>query len=760
MLLLCVYVLFSAFIFSQNSGKISGIVTDRNSGLVLQGANIIVAGQPYGVSSDKEGSFTINLPAGKHTLIISYIGYEKLTKTFEVIAGETVHFNAAVTPSAGELDKIVVTGTRTEKNLRELPSKVTVLDNAVFEGSSGLHLGEVLGFQNGVRLEIDCQTCNFSQVRINGLGGGYTQILINSRPVFSSLNGLYGLEQIPVTMLERIEIVKGGGSALFGASAIGGTINIITKDPLFTHYSMTAVGQLPGGTSSDAQGDFNYSLISDTRSSGISFFGVSRHRSAYDANNDGFSELPLIKNVSFGVSSFYKPAESSKLAVDFHRIYEYRRGGNNIYQPPHFALQAEERTHKIYGGSITYDTPLPFPLARLAVYISGQTTDRDHYTGTFGADAYGTTKNTLWVSGIQSHFSFASLAGTGPATVTLGMEYSAETANDEIPGYNYYYNSNVTQTGFYLQNDWKADILTTILAGIRMDIHSLEKQPVFSPRINILRDLSPVLQMRLSYATGFRAAQAFDADLHIAMAGGGISRVLLDSSLTKETSVTYTASLDANIPGKIFDFGYTVEAFYTTLKNAFITVDAGADPQSPQNTFLLKKNGSGAVVRGVSIEGRTEYRDELELQAGLTLQQAYHSEPVEWSADAAAESKFLRTPNIYGFLFMSWEPRYDIKLSVTGVITGPMNIPHLAGTGNLESDKLEKSKPFFDINLRAAYTIYSGPFADAVEIFAGIKNMFNHYQKDFDRGPLRDSNYIYGPAAPRTVYAGFKINPL
>lgn len=757
---ICVCLLFMGILFSQQSGILRGKVTDRLTGEALQGANIIAAGSGQGVSSDMIGNYSLPLPAGNQTVIFSFIGYKRITRSFQIEPGKNIDFSAEMEVSAGELDKVVVTATRTEKNLHELPTKVTVLDNADFVYGSALSLSDALSFQNGVRIEVDCQTCNFTQVRMNGLGGGYTQILINSRPVFSPLNGLYGLEQIPVSMLDRIEVVKGGGSALFGANAVGGTINIITKDPSYTHYSFTAHGQLPGGTASDAYADVNYSYIDETGKTGFSLFGVSRNRTPYDANNDGFSELPLMQNISAGLTSFYKTGNDAKISLDFHRIYEYRRGGDNIYRAPHLALQAEERTHIIYGGGITYDTPLPFRLAQASVYVSGQSTYRDHYTGTFGADAYGITDNTLWVTGLQANFTIPSMFGTGAATITTGAEHSSEYADDRIPGYDYRYNSRINLTGIYLQSDWKPDILTTLLAGLRMDIHSLEDQPVFSPRINILRNLSPELQLRLSYASGFRAAQAFDADLHIAMAGGGISRIVLDSSLTKESSLSYTASLDYNKPGRYIDFGYTIEGFYTSLHNAFITVDGGADPASPQNSFLLKTNGGTARVKGISLESRFDYIDMIELQAGVTLQNSMHSDPVQWSADAPAERKFLRTPDIYGFMFLKWEPRFDFNLSLTGIFTGPMDVPHLAGAGNLEFDRLEKSPAFFDMNLRLGYTFYNSPLGDAIELFAGVKNLLHHYQKDFDSGPLRDSNYIYGPAAPRTVFAGFRINPL
>ncbi len=184
---ICVCLLFMGILFSQQSGFLRGKVTDRLTGEALQGANIIAAGSGQGVSSDMSGNYSLPLPAGNQTVIFSFIGYKRITRSFQIEPGKTIDFAAEMEVSAGELDKVVVTATRTEKNLHELPTKVTVLDNADFVYGSALSLSDALSFQNGVRIEVDCQTCNFTQVRMNGLGGGYTQILINSRPVFSRI---------------------------------------------------------------------------------------------------------------------------------------------------------------------------------------------------------------------------------------------------------------------------------------------------------------------------------------------------------------------------------------------------------------------------------------------------------------------------------------------------------------------------------------------------------------------------------------------
>ncbi len=178
-------------------------------------------------------------------------------------------------------------------------------------------LSQGLAFQPGVRVETDCQNCGYSQVRINGLDGKYTQISIDSRPIFSSLAGVYGLEQIPANMIERVEVVRGGGSALFGSSAIAGTVNIITKEPIrnsgfFSH----TISNFDGSGSFDNNTTLNLSLVSSDSKMGAYVYGQSRHRSAWDlSNGDGFSELPKLKNQTVGLTAYYRTSAYSKLSL-------------------------------------------------------------------------------------------------------------------------------------------------------------------------------------------------------------------------------------------------------------------------------------------------------------------------------------------------------------------------------------------------------------------------------------------------------------
>lgn len=218
---------------NPSDANIVGHILDKKTGEHLSFINVYLHGTTIGTTTDATGHYYMkNLPEGKYTLVMKSIGYKTEEKTVNLKKGKTLEINFNAEEDAVSLDGVVVSANRNETTRRLAPSLVNVLDSKVFETTHATSLADGLNFQPGVRVENNCQNCGFQQVRINGLEGPYTQILVDSRPIFSALTGVYGLEQIPANMIERVEVMRGGGSALFGSSAIAGTINIITKEPM------------------------------------------------------------------------------------------------------------------------------------------------------------------------------------------------------------------------------------------------------------------------------------------------------------------------------------------------------------------------------------------------------------------------------------------------------------------------------------------------------------------------------------------------
>lgn len=326
------YALLPATLFAEELKKsdanIVGHVLEKHSQEHLSYMTVSLKGTTIGTLTDATGHYFLkNLPEGRFTLQVSAVGYKTVTREVVLKKGVTLEENFELEEDLVALDGVVVTANRSETTRRMAPTLVNVMDFKLFEQTNSTTLAQGLNFQPGVRVENNCQNCGFQQVRINGLDGPYTQILIDSRPVFSALAGVYGLEQIPANMIERVEVMRGGGSALFGASAIAGTINIITKEPLRNSAQLGHTLMGVGGLSTfDNNTTMNASLVTDNHKAGIYVFGQNRERSGFDYDGDGFTELPKLRNQTVGFRSFLKTSTYSKLTFEYHHLQEFRRG--------------------------------------------------------------------------------------------------------------------------------------------------------------------------------------------------------------------------------------------------------------------------------------------------------------------------------------------------------------------------------------------------------------------------------------------------
>ena len=744
-------------IFSQGTdANIFGDVVSEGEHLPF--CNVYIKGTNYGTVTDHTGHYMLtNLPPGKHILVAQMLGYITNEQEITVEYDRSIEVNFELKESNIALEQVVVTGTRTTKKITEAPIMVNVLDSKTLNFTQSNTVSEGLCFQPGLRVEVDCQTCNYTQLRMNGMGGSYSQILINNQPVFSALNGLYGLEQIPANMIERIEVVRGGGSALYGSSAIAGTVNIITKTPEKCSYQVSVNQSFINSEASDNILNGNISTVNQRQNAGLSVFASSRNREEYDHNDDGFSELPRLRNNSFGLNMFYRPNYRSRLEVNLFSIYEDRRGGNNFADPPHKADQAEDRTHNVLVGGIQYETKFKNDLTKMNIYVSGQDTKRKHYTGIDGQDGYGTTQGNTLIGGIQADHLVKNFPG-GANNLTVGTEYHYDDIYDEIPAYNYLIDQTAKQVGLFAQSDWQITSWLNTLVGMRADKHNLVDKIIFNPRASLLVNAIKNTQFRASFSTGFRAPQAFDADMHIAFSGGGIAFINLAPDLVEETSRSVSLSATYDRAATNYIYGFTLEGFYTRLNDAFVLEEVGTD--SVGNTILEKRNGSSSTVQGITIELRGNLRQKYQLETGITIQKSQFDDPVEWSADIPGTRDFLRSPGSYGYYTLTLTPIEKLNFSISGVYTGTMKVPHFAGASGVDEDILFTSPNFFETNLRISYTFSILDIRQNIELYGGVQNLFNQFQDDFDTGKNRDSGYIYGPARPRTIFIGLKFGDI
>ena len=508
----------------------------------------------------------------------------------------------------------------------------------------------------------------------------------------------------------------------------------------------------------------NATILSENKKSGASIFVNNRNRDWYDNNGDNFSELPLLRNNSFGANLFFQPTENQKLEISLSSLNEYRYGGEMVDKPAHLTQQSEERTHDVLVGSVDYQLNFDNDHSSIIAYIAGQNTDRDHYTGIlpdepeallqhFENPPYGISKNFTYQGGLQYNKRLSNFMG-GSNVLTLGTEYVVDDVLDVIESYNYEIDQLTKNLGIFFQSDWDISPRLNLLAGIRADQHNLVDNLIFNPRISMLYKPFLGTQLRASWGTGFRAPQAFDADLHIAFAGGGISRVILSDDLISERSNSFSASINYDKVTKNFVAGFTLEGFYTKLDKAFFLQPLGEDAFGE---VFEKRNGDGSTVKGITLELRANYNQKAQIEAGFTTQSSLFDSPVENVEGLPAIREFLRTPNQYGFANLTYFPNRKWNSSINLVYTGSMEIAHFGGAPEQTEDVYVTSNPFTEISIRTGYTFNLKKVNSQLEVFGGIKNITNAYQDDFDSGKNRDSNYVYGPGAPRTIFVGIRV---
>jgi len=773
--------LLSLNVFSQNTdANIVGHVVCCGEHIPF--ASVSVKGTTIGTTTDETGHYQLlNLPEGDLIIVANLLGYKIQEIPITIKKEQTLELNFELEEDILSLDEFVVTGDRNDVRRKESSFIVNTITPKLFSATESVTLGEGLNYCPGVRTENNCQNCGFSQVRMNGMEGSYSQILINSRPIFSQLAGVYGLELIPANMIERIEVVRGGGSALYGGSAIAGTINLILKDPISNVYEFGVSNSLIGIGLADSirpaldyTVNFNTSVVSKDNKTGMSLYGFHRKRNAFDANSDDFTELATINNTTIGSRIFHRFGAKSKMTVDFFNINEERRGGDKLDYPLHEAGIAEALTHNMTMVAVAYEqffrkTDL------LSVYASAQRINRDSYYGSHQSlSDYGNTKDLSYVAGIQYKANFKS------SNLIIGMEDNGALLKDVKLGYldlnNININTNDTTYSIsHTENMIIADQKTNTIGaftqyefkwrqfqfslGARFDNYSIEdnenhsskiNKSVFSPRISFKYDILENLQFRLSYSQGYRAPQIFDEDLHIETSG---SRKVIhknDANLTQETASSYMSSMEYSKIFKKISFSVLLEAFYTHLNNPFSNQYGELD--SSGTIIYTRINAeNGATVKGINTEVTITTGANFRVQGGFTVQTSAYDEEQEFS-----EKSFFRTPKDYGYLSLSWKLNKSFEFSTTANYTGQMLLPYFGEQiSNPEEGVLRKSENFFDLGMKIRYNVKIN--GATLQVYTGVKNILNSYQNDFDYGINRDPGYIYGPAMPRTIYFGLKI---
>jgi len=686
-----------------------------------------------------------------------------------------------------ELRDYVITGTRTMQRIDASPVRTELVTAREFEAAGARSLADTVELLPGVRVENNCQNCGTSDLLLLGLDGRYTSVLFDGVPLFSGLAAVYGLDQIPSAFIDRLEVVKGGGSAVYGSGAVGGVVNIIARRP-------TAPGAVLELICDDVKGRANLQLtgiadcVSADQATAATVYGQIARVDPVDLNGDGFSDLTKRDLRVIGARVFRKVSEG-EVRLEYTHTDEFRRGGNKFDLPDHLADISERVDTRRDAVSALWTAEVS-PEVDIMVSGSAAFIDREsYYGGLFGhgadepltpesspgagdndqafvdrgysthgqvaRDQFGFTEN--WVANLEAQANLR----RGAHRASVGVQYYREAICDVVPVSAFvvgYPVERETATGdnaaLFIQDDWHISEAWEVVFGLRADKNSELDHAVVSPRVNLKWAAGGELTLRAALGAGFRAPQPFDEDLHIVLIAGERAKTVQAADLREERSASALLSATWN---PAFAAGrMTLEAtgFLTRLDGTFTTSAVMAD-ESTGEAFRVRDNGPDARVGGLEVNLGLLPRSDLRLDLGFVVQVAHHDEAVVLYEDAesvVAEADFLETPGHHGVAQLTYSPRDVGSFSLSATYTGEMK--HI----NLRTGVLNESTESFVVWSATARRVIQLQGQSRLTLSVGVKNLLDARQGDLESGVDRDPYYLYGPRTPRTVFVGTRLD--
>ncbi len=694
----------------------------RQSGEAIPYASIAVVGTQRVVIADAEGRFRLEgLPAREHVLIASAQGFGAVE---HAIQSDTVSLAIIVlAPDPVVLEALTITGTMKNTVVAPSPVKVNVVPRAVLQRNATNNLVDAVQYVNGIYNQVDCGVCYTNNLRINGMEGPYTAVLIDGMPLMSSLASVYGLNGINPALIEQIEIIKGPSSTLYGSEAMAGVINVITKDPRFTpRLAIDAWG------TSDAEGNIDFAA--STRPGDVSGFvsgNVAYNDRFVDGNGDGFTDFPLNRRgVAFGKIDV-SPGGERRATLTAKYLYEDRFGGVEGW------TRADRGSDRVYGESIYTNR-----VELLGSYLPGWS-DAIRFEG-----SYSWHDQDSWYGDrpyeASQHIAFGTMLwGTrlGGHDLLLGASIRQQTYDDNTPATRTVDRSLIP--GIFGQDEVRFDNGITLLGGLRVDHHE-EHGVITSPRVAFKWDAREHTQVRINAGTGFRVVNLFTED-HAALTGA--RDVVITSELEPERSHSLTLNVN-----QVVQFGpnpmmIDLDVFYTRFSNKIVP-DYDADPNQ-----IVYGNLSGyAISRGVGVTlNQNVAFDRFLYSVGVTLQDVFTVD------DGDPEDEFF-APNVRTVLSATYNARrFPVRFDYTGSVTGSMRLPAY----DAPFTRAEQSPTYSLHNVQGSWRIESG-----AEFYLSVKNVFDYVQPSALIDPAHpfgddfDTAYVFGPLRGRHLMLGVR----
>lgn len=740
--------------FSQNTTSISGRITVENK--EMQQATILLQKTKYISQTDSLGNYKIeNIPAGNYKIQISSLGLKTISKNLVLKEKENIILDFELKDNENELNEVVVSGTLKAVKRLESAVPVEVYSPVFFKKNPTASIYEALQNVNGVRPQLNCGVCNTGDIHINGLEGPYTSVMIDGMPIVSSLSTVYGLSGIPNSLVERIEIVKGPASSLYGSEAVGGLINIITKNPSNApQFSADVFTTSWLETNTDLGVKFN---INKKASSilGLNYFNYNQ---TIDNDNDGFTDVTAQNRISVFNKWDFTRNQNRLFTVAVRGMYEDRWGGDVRWEKKY------RGGDEIYGESIytkraellgSYQLP---KTEKLILSFSGTMHFQD---SRYGLTAYIANQKIGFLQ-----LTWDKKIGKNDLLTGIASRYT-------------YYDDNTLSTAILTENNpektWLPGIFVQdeitfnekhkILFGLRYDYNSIHGN-IFTPRLAYKWKMNDNNILRFNAGTGFRVVNLFTED-HAALTGS--REVVIANNLNPEKSINANLNYIKKIYFSNGTFlGIETTAFYTRFSNKIVS-DYATDP----NKIIYNNINGYALSQGISCNTDINFTNGLKFILGATYMDVSNVEN-------GIKTRPYLTENFTG----TWTVSYKINpikliIDYTGNVYSPMKLPLLSDT-----DPRNPNSPWYSLqNIQFTYSGWKN-----FELYAGIKNLLNFTPKrnnpflisriedPFDKNVQYDSNgkvlvtpdnpygltfdttYVYGPNQGIRAFFGLRYN--
>ncbi len=744
--------LYSIPIFGQ--GQVSGRIVGQD-GAPLEFINISIKEISLGCLSDSSGNFTLEeIPFGEYYLLASSIGLVSEKKKIVLNPlNPIVEVDFQLQESLNSLNEVVVTGTMKELSKLESPVPVEVYSAKFFQANPSPSIFESLQNVNGVRPQLNCNVCNTGDIHINGLEGPYSMVLIDGMPIVSGLSTVYGLTGIPQFLIERVEIVKGPASTLYGSEAVGGLINIITKKPGNRPLLSVDIFSTDWG---EVNSDFGFGYKLGDGVQGLLGVNYFNYQNPIDNNGDGFTDLTLQNRLSLFNKFHFKRKDKKLSSFAARYVYEDRWGGEMNWD------KSYRGGNELYGESIytsrwellgVYQLPVK-EIVKIQYSGNGHNQNSVYGETFFMAKQYIGFAQLTWnkVLGSQDLLFGAAYRYTyyddNTAATALSIQEN-DPAISHLPG-------------IFVQDEVEFNPNNKLLLGVRWDYNSLHGN-IFSPRINYKWN-SPQNNsvVRVSLGNGFRVANIFTED-HAALTGA--RDVVFTEELKPETSWNANVNWVHNFISTCdFYLSSDATAFYTFFDNSIIP-----DYESDPNKIIYSNLDGTAVSQGISLNLDFVWAKGLKILGGATLMDV----SVHNSERSYRQILTERFSGVWSIAYTF--KKINLTIDYTGNLYGPMRLPLLGELDN--RDAFSKTYSLQNIQL-------SKGFGEKWEVYGGIKNILNFTPPansiarafdPFDKDVQFDSNgqvlaspsnpnaltfdptYVYAPNQGIRAFFGFRF---